>query len=124
MGDAREGGRGTPLPGAKVRGSQTGRPIMALLDLISRRSLLRIGWELRGGAMTFRALREACDNLSPTLLNRRLKEMREARLVERTLDGYGLTPLGQSFWTAFEPVYRWSDVWAAELSGSPGKHSG
>ena len=26
-----------PRPGARVRGSQTGRPVMALLDLLGRR---------------------------------------------------------------------------------------
>ena len=33
-----------------VRGSRTGRPIMALLDLLGRRWTLRIIWELRDGA--------------------------------------------------------------------------
>ena len=37
----------TPLPGKKVRGSETGRPIMALLDLVGRRWSLRVLWELR-----------------------------------------------------------------------------
>ena len=32
-----------------VRGSRTGRPIMALLDLLGRRWTLRIIWELRDG---------------------------------------------------------------------------
>ena len=33
----------------RVRGSQSGRPIMALLDLLGRRWSLRIIWELRDG---------------------------------------------------------------------------
>ena len=37
----------TPKPGRRVRGSATGRPIMALLDLLGRRMTLRILWELR-----------------------------------------------------------------------------
>ena len=45
----------------RVRGSRTGRPIMVLLDLLGRRWALRILWELRGGALTSRALRTACD---------------------------------------------------------------
>jgi DNA-binding HxlR family transcriptional regulator len=32
-----------------VRGSKSGRPIMALLDLLGRRWTLRILWELREG---------------------------------------------------------------------------
>ena len=46
-----------------VRGSKSGRPIMVLLDLLGRRWTLRILWELREGALTSRALREACDAL-------------------------------------------------------------
>ena len=41
-----------------VRGSRTGRPIMAVLDLLGRRWMLRILWQLRDGPLTFRALRE------------------------------------------------------------------
>ena len=63
-------------PGQTVRGSRTGQPIMALLDLIGRRSLLRVLCELCGEPLRFRALQSACDELSPTLLNQRLKEMR------------------------------------------------
>ena len=32
----------SPKPGRRVRGSSTGRPIMALLDLLGRRMTLRI----------------------------------------------------------------------------------
>ena len=38
-----------PVPGRKVRGSQTGRPLMAAFDLLGRRGVLRILWELRDG---------------------------------------------------------------------------
>jgi hypothetical protein len=50
--------------GSAVRGSKTGRPIMALLDLLGRRWALRILWELREDALTSRALRAACDDAS------------------------------------------------------------
>jgi len=64
-----------------VRGSRTGRPIMALLDLLGRRWTLRVVWELRDGALTSRALRAACDDASPTVVQQRLSELREAGLV-------------------------------------------
>jgi len=35
-----------PRPGRVVRGSATGRPLMAALDLLGRRWALRILWEL------------------------------------------------------------------------------
>src|SRR6266496_6432467 len=73
-----------------VRGSRTGRPVMALLDLLGRRWSLRIIWELREDRrLTSRALRTACDEASPTILQTRLSELREAGLVELVLgDGY------------------------------------
>src|SRR5207237_3071394 len=57
-----------PKPGRPVRGSRTGRPIMALLDLLGRRWALRILWEARHGPLSFRALRERCDGMSPSVL--------------------------------------------------------
>lgn len=104
--------RATPLPGAQVRGSQSGRPIMALLELLSRRWLLRVVWELRAGPLKFRPLQAASGDLSPSLLNRRLKELREAGLVELTPEGYRLTELGRGFLRAFMPVLQWSEDWA------------
>ena len=61
-----------------VRGSKTGRPVMALLDLLGRRWTLRIVWELRDGPLTSRALRTACDDASPTVMQARLSELRKA----------------------------------------------
>ncbi len=108
--------KGTPLPGKPVRGSETGRPIMALLDLMSRRGLLRIVWELRHGPLKFRPLQQACGDVSPTLLNQRVKDLREARLLELTDQGYRLTALGQGLRRAFEPVSAWAEQWARELN--------
>ena len=66
----------TPVTQTAVRGSKTGRPIMALLDLLGRRWTLRIIWELRDSALTSRALRTACDDASPTVMQARLSELR------------------------------------------------
>jgi DNA-binding HxlR family transcriptional regulator len=103
----------TPRPGRPVRGSTTGRPIMALLDLIGRRWALRVIWELREARLTFRALQEACGGVSPTVLNERLKELRESGLVDLgESDGYGLTPLGHQLRQALRPLTEWSERWA------------
>ena len=95
-----------------VRGSRTGRPIMALLDLLGRRWTLRIIWELRDGPLTSRALRSACDDASPTVVQTRLSEMREAGFIELLPgDGYGLTAIGQELRESFRPLYRFADRW-------------
>ena len=101
----------TPLPGRKVRGSHTGRPIMALLDLLGRRWSLRVLWELHRGPRTFRTLRSACDDMSPSVLNLRLRELRQAGIVELTDEGYSLTVSGSDLLRAFEPLNEWSKRW-------------
>jgi DNA-binding HxlR family transcriptional regulator len=86
---------------------------MALLDLLGRRWALRILWELRGERLSFRALRDACDAVSPTVLNDRLRELRDAALIDsRDTEGYGLTPLGRELSDLFLPLVRWSERWA------------
>jgi len=100
--------------GRSVRGSRTGRPIMALLDLLGRRWMLRILWQLRDGPLTFRALRDACDACSPSVLNTRLAEMRTAGLVESRADeGYALTREGEQLLALLAPLHAWSGRWAA-----------
>src|SRR4051812_35906467 len=96
----------------RVRGSRTGRPIMVLLDLLGRRWALRLIWELREQPRRFRELQDSI-GASPTVVNTRLAELREARLVE--LDpqtGYRLTALGQELLRLFLPLHRWSERWA------------
>lgn len=98
--------------------ARSDRPIMVLLDLLSRRWTLRILWELRGGPLTSRALRTACDEASPTVLQARLTDLREADLVElRPGEGYGLTPLGREFLMAFMPLYGFAERWVARKAG-------
>jgi DNA-binding HxlR family transcriptional regulator len=99
-------------PRRAVRGSTTGRPIMVLLDLLGRRWTLRIVWELRDGPLTSRALRAACDDASPTVLQSRLRDLAEAGLVEnRRPGGYGLTEQGREMMAAFEPLYLFANQW-------------
>jgi DNA-binding HxlR family transcriptional regulator len=86
---------------------------MALLDLLGRRWSLRILWELLRARLTFRALREACDDVSPTVLNERLKELREAGLIDLVeSDGYGLSPLGRELAIHLLPLNHWAEKWA------------
>ena len=101
-----------PRPGRSVRGSRTGRPIMAALDLLGRRWALRILGELREGALSFRALREAAGDVSPAVLNTRLAELRDAGLVESTPDGYATTAIGRELCRALEPLSRWAERWS------------
>ncbi len=102
----------TPKPGQPVRGSKTGKPIMALFDLMGRSWALGIVWQLADGPLTFRGLQAACEGVSPTVLNRRLKELRESDLVERGDDGYALTGWGRELLGLLKPLGKWSGQWA------------
>ena len=108
-----------PRPGQPVRGSSTGRPLMAALDLFGRRWSLRIVWELRHGALGFRALQQRCDDMSSSVLRQRLTELVDAALVEQHPDTtYALTELGHGSRRALRPLGRWSAEWAATLSAA------
>ena len=64
------------------------RPVMNLLEILGRRWVLRILWELSEcGPLGFRDLRAACDDLSPDTLSSRLKDLNAALLVKN--DGAG-----------------------------------
>jgi DNA-binding HxlR family transcriptional regulator len=104
----------SPARGKAVRGSRTGRPIMVLLDMLGRRMSLRILWELNTAAtpLTFRALSQAADT-NPSVLNTRLKELRELGFVEHGEGGYALTESGLSLVAIILPMHRWAEAWAA-----------
>ena len=107
----------TPLPGKPVEGSDTGRPIMAALNMLSRRWVLRIIWELRKEARGFRDLQSRCDRMSPDTLSTRLGELREAGIVEHDADGnWALTPLGREMKPALKALVDWSELWAESVT--------
>lgn len=96
-------------PGA--RGSRSGRPVMKLLDVLGRRWSLRVLWELHraGGPLTFRALQAAAGELSPSVLNARLPELRELGIIEAGADGYRLTPAGIELGAILLGLTAWAE---------------
>lgn len=88
---------------------------MAVLDLLGRRSALRILWELREQRpMTFRALQEAAST-NPSLLNTRLHELRAAGVVCHEGEGYRLTETGAELLAALQPLAGWAAKWGERL---------
>ncbi|MGS2764468.1 winged helix-turn-helix transcriptional regulator [Sinomicrobium sp. M5D2P9] len=104
-----------PTPGSPVRGSRSGQPIMALFDLLGRSWAMGIIWHLSGGPGTFRKIQDYCETISPTTLNKRLKELIQARLIEKTADGYALTPMGKEVFELLSPLGLWAKNWAGNL---------
>ncbi len=104
-----------PKPGEPVRGSQSGAPIMALFDLLGRRWSMGIVWQLQKGLATFRELQNRCEGISPSVLNNRIKDLRKADIVERTLEGYQLTNRGAELIILLQPFCDWSLKWSEEV---------
>jgi len=104
-----------PVRGRPVRGSTTGRPLMAAMDLLGRRWALRILWELRQGPLGARALRLRCDGMSSSVLYERLGELTAAGLITRdSANNYALTEHGESLRRAIRPLDAWSERWAED----------
>jgi DNA-binding HxlR family transcriptional regulator len=87
---------------------------MALLDLLGRRWALRVLWELRdSSAPTFRELQAQCGDISSSVLNDRLRELRHAGIVgTEPGGGYQLTAEGHSLLGALTPLDAWAKRWA------------
>jgi DNA-binding HxlR family transcriptional regulator len=92
----------------KTRQSKSSHPIMDLLEVLGRRWVLRILWELRDGPLTFRALQSAASDVSPSVLNERLAELRQVGLLELTDAGFTYTDKGREL----APTLMELDGWA------------
>jgi len=105
-----------PVPGQPVRGSLSGKPIMALLDLLGRTWALGVIWQLHKGPSTFRELQSRCEQISPSLLNTRIKELIALKLVEKHDSGYRLSQQGKDLYEIIAPLGDWSKQWAKEVA--------
>lgn len=106
----------TPLPKTKVRGSNSGVALMAVFDLLGRKWNMRILWELNASPLSFRAIQEKCDGMSPSVLNDRIKQLVEAKLVYSSAAGYQITPLGVSLMQTLDPLRDWARKWESALA--------
>jgi DNA-binding HxlR family transcriptional regulator len=99
--------------------------MMAALDLLGQRWTLRVIWELQNEPAGFRELRRRCDDMSSSMLAKRLRELEDAGLVTTGDDGaYQLTELGRGLGPALEPLRSWAGDWAAAMGAGDGTGSG
>jgi DNA-binding HxlR family transcriptional regulator len=108
----------TPRPGRPVRGSQTGRPVMALLDLLGRRWALRLIYELHGESpLGFADLQARAVGISPSVLATRLRELVDAGLVGVDADGrYVPGPDEAELARILMSLDAWAKRWARRSS--------
>src|SRR5260370_12465614 len=106
-----------PTPERPIPGFQPRYPIVAALDLLGQRWILRILWELRTGPMGFRALQALCDQMSPSLLSQRLSVLQSTGLIHHSEESlYRLTKVGKALLQALAPLQVWAQLWADQLS--------
>ena len=93
-----------------LRRATTTLPMRRALSLAGRRWALRVVWELRVGPLNFRALQAACGDLSPSVLQRRLHELRDLGVIEQIPQlGYRLSSHGERLFQVLAQLEKWSD---------------
>ena len=88
---------------------------MVAFDLLGRRWAMGILWNLSDGPATFRVLQDKCESISPSILNSRIKDLREAGLIDKTPEGYALTQLGHELYALLAPIAQWALRWTEEV---------
>jgi DNA-binding HxlR family transcriptional regulator len=92
-----------------LRRAHTSESMAEALDIAGRRWALRIVWELRVGPLNFRALQAACGRISPSVLQRRLHELRALGVIEKIPRlGYRLSASGEKLFQVLAQLDRWS----------------
>ena len=88
--------------------------INQLLGLLESRYAIRVLWALKDGhAQTFRLLQDSVGGITPNTLNTRIKELREAGLVNHGNEGYVVTPTGADLLKRLGELQAFAVKWAA-----------
>ena len=100
----------------QVRDTPTSAGMAGVLDALGRRWALRVIWELKAGPLKFRDLQAACDGISPSVLQRRVNELRSMRVLEAIPRlGYRLTAAGEQLFPVLAALNKWSEVHRPDL---------
>ena len=91
--------------------------ITQLLGLLESRYAIRVLWALRDGhAQTFRLLQDSVGGITPNTLNTRIKELREAGLVNHGDEGYIVTSAGSDLLRRLSDLPAFAVKWSANQS--------
>ena len=94
--------------------SKENAAINQLFGRLECRYALRVLWALRDGhPQTFRLLQDSVGGITPNTLNTRIKELREAGLVDHGSEGYTVTPVGADLLKRLNDVQAFANRWAA-----------
>lgn len=94
-------------------------PVAKAMELLDERWTLLVVRELLMGSRHFNGLRRGVPRMSPALLSKRLRTLRQAGVVERRDHGgritYVLTDAGEELRPVVEALGRWGARWIPEL---------
>ena len=94
--------------------SKENAAISQLLGLLEARYAIRVLWALRDGhPQTFRLLQDSVGGITPNTLNTRIKELREAGLVNHGGEGYVVTPTGSDLLKRLNDLPPFAAKWVA-----------
>jgi DNA-binding HxlR family transcriptional regulator len=83
-----------------------------LFELLESRYAMRVLWALADGhPQTFRLLQDSVGGVTPNTLNTRIKELRDAHLVDHNGTGYRLTPQGADLVRRLGEVRGFASRW-------------
>lgn len=89
--------------------------MLAAMELLGQRWMLRVLWELAPGRIGFLELRRRMGNCSSSVLSTRLQQLQHAGAIVKNPDkSYELTAAGRELGTALEAVWDWSARWAEQ----------
>jgi DNA-binding HxlR family transcriptional regulator len=94
--------------------SKENAAVALLLGLLESRYAIRILWALKDGhAQTFRLLQDSVGGVTPNTLNTRIKELREAGLLNHGAAGYILTSAGSDLIKRLGDLPAFASKWAS-----------
>ena len=93
--------------------SKDNAAINQLLGLLEARYAMRVLWALKDGhGQTFRLLQDSVGGITPNTLNTRIKELREAGLMDHGSEGYCVTPSGSDLLKRMNEMQAFAGRWA------------
>ena len=95
-------------------GAKNNTAVIQLFDLLESRYAMRVIWALRDGhPQTFRLLQDSVGGITPNTLNTRIKELREAGLLDHGTEGYIVTASGADLLKRLSDVQAFATRWVA-----------
>ncbi len=98
-------------------GAKDNAAIYQLLNLLESRYAIRVLWALKDGhPQTFRLLQDSVGGVTPNTMNARVKELRQAGLIDHVTGGYVVTKLGADLAGRLVPLNAFATKWLGHVN--------